>query len=52
MLGKKVDEVFNNHKTPGAYRVNYNADKLSSGIYLYKLSSNDLSLSKKFILLK
>ncbi|MEO8209766.1 MAG: T9SS type A sorting domain-containing protein [bacterium] len=52
MLGKKVDEVFNNHKTPGTYKVNYNADKLSSGIYLYRLSSDELNLSKKFILVK
>lgn len=52
MLGKKVDEVLSNFKTPGAYKINYNADKLSSGIYLYKLSSDNLSLSKKFILIK
>lgn len=52
MIGRKVDQVMNEFKTPGSYKINYNADKLASGIYLYKLSSENTSLVKKFILIK
>ncbi|MDZ4712663.1 MAG: T9SS type A sorting domain-containing protein [bacterium] len=52
MLGKKVDEVFNDFKSHGTYRINYDAGKLSSGMYMYKLLSGEFSLVKKFILVK
>ncbi len=51
-LGNLVDEIFNENKEPGSYKVNYNASKLSSGVYVYVLQSNDQSLSRKMILLK
>jgi len=52
LLGKKIEEVFYNKYTPGNYSVNYNSKDLSSGIYIYRISSERFSLSKKFILLK
>ncbi len=51
-LGKLVDEVFNENKEPGSYKINYNASNLSSGVYVYVLQNNDKSLSRKMILLK
>jgi len=52
ILGEKIEEVFNNNLNPGKYETLYNADNLSSGIYIYKLTTEANSLSKKFILIK
>lgn len=52
LLGQKIEEVFNKKITSGKYRIIYNANNLSSGIYIYRISTYRMSLSKKFILLK
>jgi photosystem II stability/assembly factor-like uncharacterized protein len=52
ILGQKVNEFFNEYKTRGKYRVNYNAENLSSGTYFYVLSSSKSRDTKKFVLLK
>jgi hypothetical protein len=51
-LGNLVDEIFNETKQPGEYKINYNASKLSSGIYLYELQNSKFTSVKKMILLK
>ena len=51
-LGKLVDEVFNEYKEPGQYKINYNASRLSSGVYIYELQSGNKKLSRKMSLLK
>lgn len=50
--GQKMGELMNEQKSPGSYRINYNAEKLSSGIFYYKLSSDKVNIVKKFILIK
>jgi hypothetical protein len=50
--GKKVSTVINKFLTSGNYQFNYNAAKLSSGVYLYRLSTGDFSEIKKFVLVK
>ncbi len=52
ILGRKVEEVFKETLKPGTYHLNYNAGKLSSGIYLYTLSSEKEKVTRKFILIK
>jgi len=52
LIGKKIAEVFNQEYALGRYKILYNADDLSSGIYIYRISSKENSISKKFILLK
>ncbi len=52
MLGQKVMEVVNETKQPGKYQITINTSKLSSGIYLYKLSTQEGSLVKKLTMLK
>ncbi|MBA4310097.1 MAG: glucose sorbosone dehydrogenase [Chlorobiaceae bacterium] len=51
-LGNEVAILVNETKQAGNYEVEFNADKLSSGLYLYKLSSNNFFETKKMILLK
>ncbi|NOS84987.1 MAG: T9SS type A sorting domain-containing protein [Ignavibacteria bacterium] len=52
LLGREVESLVNQQLTPGTYEVNWNALKFSSGIYLYKLTSNDFLLVKKMSLVK
>lgn len=50
--GKEVMTLVNEFKTAGYYTVNFNASQLSSGIYFYKISTDDFSGVKKMILVK
>jgi photosystem II stability/assembly factor-like uncharacterized protein len=52
MLGREVESLVNEQLSPGTYEVNWNAVKFSSGIYLYKLTTNDFNMVKKMSLIK
>lgn len=52
LLGQEVTTLINESQMPGTYEANFDASKLSSGIYFYTLSSKNLSLTKKMMLLK
>lgn len=52
LLGREVESLVNSQLTPGIYEVNWNAAKFSSGIYMYRLETNDFSMVKKMSLIK
>ncbi len=52
ILGREVAVLVNEKQAPGNYSVQFNAIKLSSGIYFYRLSSGDFTNVKKMILMK
>ena len=53
MLGREVAELVNNKLSAGNYKVQYNAaEKLSSGVYIYRLKTNNYSNTKKLVLIK
>lgn len=52
ILGNEVANLFSEEKLAGNYEVQFDASKLSSGVYLYKLQSNSLVQTRKMILLK
>ncbi len=52
LLGNLIDEIFNEDKEPGRYKITYDASELSSGIYVYQLQSGSNEMSRKMILLK
>ncbi|MBZ0200585.1 MAG: T9SS type A sorting domain-containing protein, partial [Ignavibacteriaceae bacterium] len=52
VLGNEVATLVNEQKAPGAYEVIFDASKLSSGIYFYKLNAGSFSQIKKMTLLK
>ncbi len=52
MLGQEVATLVNEQQSAGSYRINFNASKLASGVYLYKLQSGNFSVTKKMMLLK
>lgn len=50
--GREVMQLVNEVKDAGYYSVNFNASKLSSGMYFYKLQSGDFTFVKKMMLVK
>lgn len=52
VLGRTVELLFEGIKTRGNHMITFNAASLPSGLYYYTLSSNDLTISKKMLLLK
>jgi photosystem II stability/assembly factor-like uncharacterized protein len=51
-LGQIVTTLVNEEKSPGNYKVTWNAINHSSGIYFYKLSVDDQIQTRKMLLLK
>jgi len=52
LLGNEITTLVKEKKQPGIYEVNFNADGLASGVYIYKLTAGKFTSSKKLILLK
>jgi hypothetical protein len=51
-LGREVATLINGFRSEGKYNAEFDASKLSSGMYLYKLTSGSFSEVKKMILLR
>ena len=51
ILGREVAVLVNSEQNVGTYNVQFNAEKLSSGIYFYRLQSNNNTMAKKMILM-
>ncbi len=52
LIGQKIATLVNQMYAPGDYSVQFNAGNLPSGIYFYRLTSNDYVSIKKMILMK
>lgn len=52
LLGQVVTTLVSQEQKPGNYVVNFDASKLASGVYMYRLQSGDYTLTKKLMLLK
>jgi 1,4-alpha-glucan branching enzyme len=52
ILGDEVAVLVNKEQPSGSYEVEFNASKLSSGIYFYQLTAGDFHKTKKMILLR
>jgi PKD repeat protein len=52
MLGEEVATVVNNVQKAGRYEVSFNANNLSSGVYVYRIEAANYTASKKLILLR
>lgn len=51
-LGQEVAKLVNSRKPAGTHSVVWNAANFASGVYYYQLSSSDIVLTKKLLLLK
>lgn len=47
--GRLIERVIDEHMMPGVYKVSYNAEKLTGGIYIYELRVDDQQISKRMI---
>jgi hypothetical protein len=52
VLGNEVANLVDEFRSAGSYTINFDASKLSSGVYYYHLKSGDFVSTKKMILLK
>ncbi len=52
ILGREVASLVNERQDAGNYKVDFNAEKLSSGIYFYKMTAGSFTKVKKLLLLK
>jgi hypothetical protein len=52
LLGEEVAALVNRQQKAGNYTVNFNASKLTSGVYMYRIQVGDFTSTKKMTFLK
>lgn len=52
VTGEEVQTLVNEQLNPGTYKVQFDGSDLSSGVYFYKLITNEFTDTKKMILVK
>ena len=52
ILGQKVTSLVNREMKTGTYNINFDASRLSSGVYFYTISAGNFNATKKMLLLK
>jgi len=50
--GRKVEVLLNEKLSPGIYEVSWDAHNYPSGVYFYRLVTDEVSITKKMVLLK
>jgi hypothetical protein len=52
ITGREIEVLANQRLNQGSYSVNWNASKVSSGVYFYRLTAGDFVQTKKMMLVK
>jgi hypothetical protein len=53
VLGNEIRTIINEYQQAGEYKINFNAGKIASGIYIYCLkASNNFVQTKKMLLVR
>jgi len=52
ILGKEITTLVNERKDAGSYTIDFNANKLPSGVYIYQLTTPGFTQARKMILTK
>jgi len=52
ILGNEIETLVNETKPAGSYNANFDASKLSTGVYIYRIVTGDYTAAKKMILIK
>jgi len=52
LRGREVQILVDEEKSPGSYKMEFNAHDLSTGVYLYRLTAGDYTETLKFLLIK
>ncbi len=52
VLGREIAQLVNEQKNAGTYNIEFNADRLATGIYFYRMQAGSFVETKKLLLLK
>ena len=52
LLGRQVEQLVNTEHQPGNYQVSYSSQNLPSGVYVYRLSGEGLTMMRTMIVLR
>jgi hypothetical protein len=52
ILGREVKTIVNEYADPGRYKAVFNADNFASGLYFYKITTNEFTDVKKLLIVK
>jgi hypothetical protein len=52
LLGREVSTLVNEREGPGSYEVMFDGTGLSSGVYFYRLTADNLVQTRKLVLLR
>jgi predicted GH43/DUF377 family glycosyl hydrolase len=52
ILGRQVTELVNERKSAGTYEVKFDAGRLASGVYLYRLTAGSFVQTRKMLVIK
>ncbi|GAB1349933.1 hypothetical protein MASR1M107_21470 [Ignavibacteriales bacterium] len=52
IAGRLVKQLVNEQKAPGRYKAVIESGKLASGVYIYAMRVNEISINKKMVILK
>ncbi len=52
VLGREVETIVNGEQDAGYYEVEFNASRLASGIYFYRIQAGDFIETKKMVLMR
>ena len=52
ILGNEVETLVNENKEPGMYEIEFNAQSLTSGTYIYRITADSFVEAKKMILIR
>ena len=52
VLGREVANLVDEYKNAGSYKVSFDASRLSSGVYIYRIEAGKFNSVKKMVLMK
>ena len=52
VLGKEIKTLVSQQQSTGNYSYNFDASRIASGVYIYKITVNNFTQSKKMVLLR
>jgi hypothetical protein len=52
LLGNEIQEIVDDVKAAGNYKISFNANDLASGVYFYQIKAGNFFATKKMVLIK